>query len=473
VSGPLLLTDILFSSANRTPGRVALSHRDTRVTFAGMAERVTHLANVLADRGVRRGDRVGWWGGVHVNASALYYASALLGAVFVPVNPGFTGEEAKAILDVTEPHLVVSDEQHEGDVVIESLFGERSSGATAVEPAREADPDVIFFTSGTTGAPKGVVLTQRCNWLRTACGMRIGAVSMSMFPQFHWAGWAFLHAAWYQGGQYILEDGGDTVAILSAIQQHRVESFYAIPAVWRRILEGPYREFDTTSLRQADTGTSSTPPDLLADIAASFPGTTTQVAYGATEAGAICILEPDDVLRKPGAVGLPVPGTFTTLVDGELWVRGPQAFAGYYRSPELTAEAVVDGWYRTGDVVERDAEGYFSVVGRIKEQIRTGGEFVAPPEVDVVIQRHPAVVDAAVAGVPDADWGEVVTAFVVLRGGQDIDLADLRRHCETSLAAYKVPRALHIVGEIPRTRSTGQVERRALVSLAVAEAEGR
>ncbi len=473
MAGPLLLTDILFSSANRTPRRVAVSYRDTQVTFGEMAERVTHLSNVLADRGVRRGDRVGWWGGVHVNASALYYASALLGAVFVPVNPGFTGDEARAILDVAEPNLVVSDEEHEGDVVIESLLGEPSSGATPVEPARETDPDVIFFTSGTTGAPKGVVLTQRSNWLRTACGMRISRVSMSMFPQFHWAGWAFLHAAWYQGGHYVLEDGGHTVAVLRAIQQHRVESFYAIPAVWRRILDGPYREFDSTSLRQADTGTSSTPPDLLADIAAAFPGTTTQVAYGATEAGAICILGPEDVLRKPGAVGLPVPGTFTRLVDGELWVRSPQAFAGYYRSPELTAEAVVDGWYRTGDVVQRDAEGYLSVVGRIKEQIRTGGEFVAPPEVDVVIQRHPAVADAAVAGVPDTDWGEVVTAFVVLHRGHDIDLTGLRRHCESSLAAYKVPRALHVVAEIPRTRSTGQVERRALVALAVAEAEGR
>jgi fatty-acyl-CoA synthase len=473
VAGPLLLTDLLFSSANRTPRRVAVSYRDSQVTYRDMAERVIHLSKVLSDRGVRRGDRVGWWGGVHVNASALYYASALLGAIFVPVNPGFTSDEARAVLDVAEPNLVVSDEQHEGDAVIDSLLGERSSGAKVAEPARETDPDVIFFTSGTTGTPKGVVLTQRSNWLRTACGMRTARVSMSMFPQFHWAGWAFLHAAWYQGGQYVLEDGGDTVALLRAIEQHRVESFYAIPAVWRRILEGPHQEFDTTSLRQADTGTSSTPPDLLTDITTAFPGTTTQVAYGATEAGAICILEPEDLLRKPGSVGLPVPGILTRVVEGELWVRSPQAFAGYYRSPELTAEAVVDDWYRTGDVVQRDEEGYLSVVGRIKEQIRTGGEFVAPPEVDVVIQRHPSVADAAVAGVPNADWGEVVTAFVVLRPGRQVDLAGLREHCGSTLAAFKVPRALHIVDEIPRTRSTGQVERRALVALAIAAVEVR
>jgi fatty-acyl-CoA synthase len=472
VTEQLLLADILFSSANRTPQRVAVSHRDRQVTFGEMAEQVSHLSDVLADRGVRRGDRVGWWGGVHVNASALYYALALLGAVFVPMNPGFNDEEAKAILDVAEPLFLVVDEEHSGDVVIESLLGEHSTGAARREPARETDPDVIFFTSGTTGAPKGVVLTQRSNWLRTACGLPSARVSMSMFPQFHWAGWSFLHSAWFNGGQYVLEDGGDTVALLQAIERCRVERFYAIPAVWHRILDGPYREFDTSSLRHADTGTSSTPPDLLADIAAAFPGTTTQIGYGATEAGAICTLAPDDLLRKPGSVGLPVPGMLTRLEDDELWVRSPQAFVGYYRNPELTAEAVVDGWYRTGDVVQRDEEGYLSVVGRIKEQIRTGGEFVAPPEVEVVIQRHPAVADAAVAGVPSVDWGEIVTAFVVLRPGQQVDLAELRRHCEGSLASFKLPRAMYVVDEIPHTESTGKVQRRALVA-SVLEDEGR
>jgi fatty-acyl-CoA synthase len=465
MTGRLLLADILFTSASRTPHRVALSHRDDQVTFAEMAERVSHLCDVLADRGVRRGDRVAWWAGVHINAPALYYALANMGAVFVPLNPGFNDDEAKAILDVAEPNLLVTDQAHTGDVTIESLLSEPSSGSVALEPAQESDPDVIFFTSGTTGAPKGVVLTQRANWLRTACGMQSAPVSMSIFPQFHWGGWSFIHAAWFNGGEYVLEDGGDTDALLRAIERRRVEKFYAIPAVWRRILAGPYKDFDTSSLRHVDTGTSSTPPDLLVELADAFPGTRTQIGYGATEAGAICTLAPEDVFRKPNSVGLPVAGMFSKLVDDELWVRSPQAFIGYYKSPELTAEAVVDGWYRTGDVVERDEEGYISVVGRIKEQIRTGGEFVAPPEVDVVIQRHPAVADAAVAGVPNVDWGEVVTAFVVLRPGHELDLAELRRHCEGSLASFKLPRALHIVGEIPRTESTGKVQRRQLVAL--------
>jgi acyl-CoA synthetase (AMP-forming)/AMP-acid ligase II len=169
-------------------------------------------------------------------------------------------------------------------------------------------------------------------------------------------------------------------------------------------------------------------------------------------------------------VGLPVPGIHTRIVNGELWVKSPQAFSGYYRNPEGTAEVVMDGgWYRTGDVVQRDAEGYLSVVGRIKEQIRTGGEFVAPPEVELVVQRHPSVADGAVAGVPDADWGEVVTAFVVLRAGHHLDLAELRRHCQLSMASFKIPRRLFFVKDIPRTGSTGKVLRRQLVALATAD----
>ena len=150
-------------------------------------------------------------------------------------------------------------------------------------------------------------------------------------------------------------------------------------------------------------------------------------------------------------------------------MKSAQAFLGYFRNPEATAAVVVDGWYRTGDLVERDDEGYMWVVGRVKDIIRTGGESVAPAEVDVVMQRHPSVADAAVAGVPDDDWGEVVTAFVVLRPGTTLELAQLRQHCGGSLAGYKHPRRLVLVDQIPRTGPTGQVQRRRLVDIASAQ----
>jgi len=154
-------------------------------------------------------------------------------------------------------------------------------------------------------------------------------------------------------------------------------------------------------------------------------------------------------------------------------------FSGYFRNPEATAAAVVDGWYRTGDLVERDDEGYVWVVGRVKDMIRTGGETVAPSEVDVVLQRHPAVADGAAAGIPDDDWGEIVAAFVVLRPGHTLDLAEVRRHCEGTLANFKHPRRLYLVDAIPRTGPTGQVQRRRLTEraqgadAATAESGGR
>lgn len=467
----LLLHDILRTTAARTPQRVAVSYRGRELTFGEMAARAEHVALVLAARGVRRGDRVAWWGDTSIDAGALYYGSAQAGATFVPLNPRFNEDEARAVLDLADPALVVHDESHSGQVTLDALLAQRRPAVVDLPDVDEMDADVIFFTSGTTGAPKGSVLSHRSNRMRTSGSTMNGGTGSagpmaSIFPQFHWGGWSFVHNAWYAGDEIALVDGGDTESILETIDRRRVTRFYAIPAVWRRLFEADRSSYDLSCLRQANTGTSATPLDLLTRIAETFPGTTTSIGYGATEAGGLCQLAPEDLLRKPGSVGLPALGVHFRIVDEELWVRSSQTFSGYFRNPEATEAALVDGWYRTGDLVERDREGYFWVVGRVRDMIRTGGETVAPAEVDVVLQRHPAVSDAAVAGVPDDDWGEVVTAFVVLRPGQSLDLEELRRHCASSLAAFKHPRRLLLVDAIPRTGPTGQVQRRRLVERA-------
>ena len=468
----LLLHDIALTAAGRTPNRVATSQRGEQITFGELADRIQHVAMVLAARGVKHGDRVAWWSETSIHAGPVYYGLASIGAIFVPMNPRFSDEEAKAILDLVDPRLVIHDQAHKGDLEITELLAQRRPSTVDLPEINEYDPEVIFCTSGTTGTPKGCVLSHRCNRLRTSAqaGGGEGAV-MSIFPQFHWGGWSFTHSAWYGGDELALVDGGDTTALLEAIHTRRVGRFYAIPAIWRRILEADRSAYDLSCLRQADTGTSATPLDLLHAIHEAFPQTTTKIGYGATEAGGLCTLSYDDIERKPGSVGLPAPGMHVRIVDGELWVRSPMAFSGYFRNPEATADAVVDGWYRTGDLVERDSEGYISVVGRVKDMIRTGGETVAPPEIDLVLQRHPAVADGAVAGIIDDDWGEVIGAFVVLRPGHQLDLAELRRHCEPNLAAYKHPRRLYVVDAIPRTGPTGQVQRRHLSDIARAAAE--
>jgi acyl-CoA synthetase (AMP-forming)/AMP-acid ligase II len=466
----LLLHDIVRSSAGRTPHRVAISYNGAQRTFGELLERIEHLAAVLAGRGIGHGARVIWWADTNLDAGTLYYALAHLGAVFVPLNPRFSDDEFRAVADIADPALVIADDGHAGDVTLDELMASRAPSVVEFPEVHEQDPDVIFFTSGTTGQPKGCVLSHRSNRVRTQTSARTVGPIMTMFPQFHWGGWSFCHTSWYLGYEHVLVDGGDTEGILSSMDRRRAGSFYGIPAVWRRILDADRTGYDHSALREANTGTSSTPPELLRAINDAFPETTTTIGYGATEAGGLCQLAAADTFRKPGSVGLPMNGVLTRIEDEELWVKSPQAFLGYFRNPEATDAVVVDGWYRTGDLVSRDDEGYLWVVGRAKDMIRTGGESVAPAEVDVVVQRHPAVADGAVAGVPDTDWGEIVTAFVVLRPGQSVTLPELRAHCGATLSAFKQPRRLVVVGSIPRTGPTGQVQRRKLVELALADA---
>jgi len=466
----LLLGDVVRGAARRAPSRVAASLGGRLMTYAEADEATDRLTAVLAARGVSRGARVVWWGETTLDAIPLYFALAHLGAVLVPINPRYTPEEAGAVIGRTDPALVVTDDHHAGDAVLTELLAERPPSVVDVPAIEEHDAHVVFFTSGTTGQPKGVVLSQRTQRLRMQPGAWPVGPRVCMFPMFHMAGWSIV-GQWLSGDEIAYVERADADALLETAHTRRAHTLYAIPAVWRRILEADRSAYDLSSLRCADTGTSATTPELLRAIADAFPGTTTAIAYGSTEASLICSLWPQDVHRKPGSVGPPAPTSEVRLAeDGELWVRNPCLFTGYFRDEEATAAAVVDGWYRTGELAEVDDEGYYYVVGRTKDLIRTGGETVAPVEVDQVVQAHPAVLDAAVAGVPDEDWGEVITAFVVLRDGHALDLVALREHCQGRLAAHKHPRRLVTVDAIPRTGPTGQVQRRRLVEIVTAPA---
>jgi acyl-CoA synthetase (AMP-forming)/AMP-acid ligase II len=309
------------------------------------------------------------------------------------------------------------------------------------------------------------------NYLRTHPGALLeprGAM-VSPYPLFHMGAWTIALQQWQARDAVIFLKAATAPAICAAIERHRAARLNAVPAVWRRILdhlatpEG--KGTDVTSVRFADTGTSATPLELLDAMAAGFPNAQVRVFYGSTEAGSVAGLQHADLRRKPGSVGPPGPACEVRISEsGELLTRGPMTFDGYYGNEEATAAALVDGWYHTGDLAEADGEGYLSIIGRARDIIRTGGESVAPVEVEGVLRTHPAIADLAVVGIPDQQWGEIVCAAIIVKQGEEPPtVEELRAHCARRLASYKHPRRVEVVERIPRTASNNKVQRRLLI----------
>jgi acyl-CoA synthetase (AMP-forming)/AMP-acid ligase II len=477
----LLVSEVLEAAVGATPRRVAVTLGDEAMTFADLSARTNRLANALYGWGVRRGDRVAYWAEIDIEASPLQFALGRLGAVFVPMNPSYSDDEARKICEYLDPRLLVvdpghaerSDELGVPRLVTTSSLADLAAASSSTAPdapcAGEEDVFAIFLTSGSTGAPKGVMVSQRATWLRAFAGS-INSVAgggpgqVIMFPLFHMAGWFFAYHAWslHQPAHFVSRPDGQQ--LLAAIERHGAGCLYCIPAVWQRILdEGD--GFDTSSLDWALIGTSRVEPELLEAIKRRFPSTRTTVSYGSTEMGRALCLGDHDLFRKPYSVGLPVPGFQTRVADdGELLLASDTCMSGYYNLPNETALALQDGWYHTGDRVEVDDEGYFSVIGRTKEMIRSGGEWVAPVEVEAALRDYPHLAEVAVVGAPDPAWGEVVCAAVVMRdGAPPPTVQDLKGHLRGRLASFKHPRRVIVVDEVPRTSATGQLQRSALI----------
>jgi len=460
---------------------------DESLTFAELDAGANRTARALRALGVGVGARVALWSATSLESVPVFAALAKLGAVLVPLNGQWRADEAAAVLRRVRPVVLVADPDRAAlgsslaagvgfDVL---TFGELA-GRAAAEPAHdvgaaisENDAHVVFSTSGSSGSPKGAVLSHRANVLRSLPGALLeprGAM-VCPYPLFHMGAWTIALQQWQARDAVVFVGSADAHEIGEAVARHRAARLNCVPAVWTRLLaaraSGEAPADDLSSIRFADTGTSATPRALLRSIADALPKAQVRVFYGSTEAGGVTVLEHADIERKPGSCGVPGP-LHTVRVDdqGRLWVAGPLLFDGYLDDPEATAEALVDGWYDTGDLAETDGEGYLSIVGRARDVIRTGGETVAPPEVEAVLGTLPALCDVAVVGLPDTEWGEVVCAVVVVAPGAAApDLAALRAACTGRLAAYKHPRRLAVVDEIPRTASTGQVQRRLLVDL--------
>jgi len=476
----------ILSIAARTAssGTAATLRDDVRTFGEVLAETARHI-NLLNSLGIRKGDRVLLQADFELEHIALFFATQYLGAIFAPLNPAFRVAEVREIVDYLQPAMLVQDAGHAAlgtitdDKTIHATIGAGSgngflnlSDSVQGQPATPAipspvEPDdthAIFLTSGSTGRPKGVEITHRASWLRSLIGASRfvncgGRGELLTFPMFHWAGWNYLLENWAykRPAHFIPNASGDEIA--HAINRHDPAFIYAIPAIWERVLASKV-PFDGSRLRQIGSGTSKFDAELMDRLQQRFPNAYRGIFYGSTEFGGACSLIDEEIARRPGSVGLPGSGIEARVVDGELQLRGETVMKGYYNLPEQTAEVLQDGWYKTGDLVEIDPDGFITIVGRAREVIRSGGESIAPAEVELALKDFPGLRGVAIVGLDDPVWGEIVCAVTELEEGCECPHVEtLRSHLTGRIASFKHPRRVMVLPELPRTPATGQIMR--------------
>jgi fatty-acyl-CoA synthase len=476
VSGEHTLGRWLEDRARNTPARVAIEVGGTQITYGELAVRAWRMGSALAARGIERGDRVATLTPNSADHVALLFACARLGLALQPLNWRLLPPELRYQLDDAEPSVLVVDPARAGLAVEtgtgvpQALFTDLDApGPVPSVDVEDDDSLLLAYTSGTTGKPKGAILTHaNCFWTNLSfdrtSGLGEDDVVLQVLPQFHSGGWNVQPLlAWWKGATVVLEPSFDPARALRLIESKGVTTMMGVPATYLFMSEQPeFATSDLSSLRLAVVGGAPMPESLLEAWHARGVGIVQ--GYGLTEAAPnVLCLPQEDATRKLGFAGKPYPHVDVALRDpdsgtlldgpatGELVVSGPNVFAGYWRNPEATAAAFADGWLLTGDLAERDEEGYYRIVGRLKDLVISGGENVYPAEIEDVLHAYPAISEAAVVGVPDERWGEVCVAFVVVRPGHEVDEEAVLQWCAGRLARFKVPKAVRFVDALPRS----------------------
>jgi malonyl-CoA/methylmalonyl-CoA synthetase len=496
--------NVLRDHIDASPDKVALEFIDPplqQVTYAQLGERLRRAGGILRGLGIEPGDRVALQLPKCQEFIDLHLAALYLGAISLPLNPAYPPDELAYFLRDSAARAFFGLASAAGGLgpVLASLpelqqpvfldpagpqpypvLLSRFEPLASLPPGPAPDcTAVIIYTSGTTGRPKGAEithgnLTANLQSLHEAWGWRPGDVLLHVLPIFHVHGlFVALHGALYAGATALLARQFDAARTLQSLVERRCTVFMAVPTIHRRLLAAPEAgRFDLSHLRLVTSGSDRLPDEVFRGFQETF-GYTLLERYGLTETGMNCS-NPLNGERRLGSVGLSLPGVEARVADpetgeplpdgqvGEIQVRGPHVFKGYWRQPEKTAEAfTAGGWFHTGDLGLRQPDGYFILHARAKDLIITGGLNVYPPEVERVLAGHPSVAASAVIGCPDPEWGERVTAVVVCSPGQAVTGEQLIAYCRERLAPYKAPRAVVFRDDLPRN-AMGKVQKATL-----------
>jgi acyl-CoA synthetase (AMP-forming)/AMP-acid ligase II len=492
--------------ATSMPRQVAITDGSRSVTYLELEDRVRRVANMLLAAGLQIGDRVSLVCGNRWEYPEVAAGCARAGMVLVPINPRLTAPEVGYQVSHSGSRAVIFDAAL-ADSVTPSLEGtdlaltlaidgggSAPDYESALDAARSVDPDIwvpetspfcIAYTSGTTGRPKGPLISHRSRCLTfyfTAIewGLGPGRRTIAVAPLYHGAGFAFAYAALHTGGTVSMLRHFDSEELISMIGTVGAQTIFLVPThaqMLRALGDDVIRRANLESLETLYFNAAPMPQELKLWLLDVFPKIRLHECYGSTEAGVVTNLRPEDQLRKDACVGPPWFMTQLRVVDpdgqpvepgvkGELYSRSPFLMNGYLNDDAGTEACTTpDGFLTSGDVATLDEDGYVYILDRTKDMIVSGGVNVYPREIEEVLSRHPDVADIAVVGSPSSKWGEQVTAFIVLAKGSEVDINALEDYCRTALAGFKIPRDWRVVQSLPRNAS-GKVLKTTLRQLA-------
>ncbi|HLL52605.1 MAG TPA: long-chain fatty acid--CoA ligase [Myxococcaceae bacterium] len=470
-----------------------------RFTYAQMNERARALAGWLRDRGVRKGDRVGLLAPNGVENLDAFFACAKLGAIFVPFNWRLHPEELAGLVERTAPKVMlfspelaalwegararVSSTRPELDIespAYAQALSARPSTPVEEESVVAEDIVTLLFTGGTTGLPKGACVSYRMiawNTLNTVVHeLERGDVTVIHTPMFHTGGlFVYTLPLLTVGGTVLLMRKWDPDELLRLIGAEGVTMFFCVPTQYQQLAQSPrFRDTDFSKVRFMTSGGAALPVSLIEDWRKVHPNVAFKQGFGMTEFGpGIFSMGPEHAVSKAGSIGRPNYFIEARLVDennrpvpvgevGELVLKGPSMCSGYFEDAKATAETIdAEGWFHTGDLARKDADGFYFIADRKKDMFISGGENVYPVEIESVLYQHPSVHQCAVVGVPDPKWGEVGRAFVVLKPGADATSEGLLEFLRSKLARYKVPKAVELRPSLPIS-AAGKILKREL-----------